>query len=184
MKILYYDVSIISAHWLYQVKSILLLIPMWLRVCCLCNMVPKTNDTSFNYCTVTVGSDVDRIFCWTVPADQQVCSQPFDSNYSVVKAWAETASHCGNKCLRNDCVRRPEGSELSAGTGRLATWVPARRDPTNQGRMKSTYCDVVIEVLVSSWHKAVGTSLKRRFSTSWAPPDSQRQKRRKEPCWA
>lgn len=155
---------------------------MWLCVCAVCVtfQVAKTNDTSINDCTVTMGSDADRIFCWTVPADQQVCSKPFDSNYTVVKAWAEKASQCGNKCWRNDCVRRPEGSELSAGTWRLATWVPAHRYPTNQGRRKSTYCNVVIEVLVSSLHKPVGTSLKQWFSTSWASPD----KSEKEPCWA
>lgn len=158
---------------------------MWLHVCVMCAscvtslQVLKTNGTSLNYCTKIMGSDIDIIFCWTVPADQHVCSQPFDSNYSVVRAWAEKASQCGNKCYWNDCVRRPEGGELSAGTWRTATWVPAHGDPTNQGWIKSTYCDVVIEVLVSSLHKPSGTSLKRWFSTSWAPPDSQRQKRRK-----
>lgn len=147
-------------------------------VCVTSFQVP--NDTTLNHWTVTMCSDVDRIYCWTVPADQQVCSQPFDSNYSVVKARAEKASQCGNKCLRNDCVRRPEGSKLSAGTRRLATWVPAHRDPTNQGWIKSTYCDVAIEVLVSRLHKPIGTSPKQCFSASWAPPD----KSEKEPCWA
>lgn len=67
-----------------------------------------------------MGSNID-IFYWAVPADQRVCSQPFGSNYSVVEAAAQNASQCGNKCLRNDCVRWPEGIELSAGTLRSAT---------------------------------------------------------------
>lgn len=50
-----------------------------------------------------MGSRVDIIFYWVIPADQQVCSQPFGSNYSVLEASAENASQCGNKCLRNDC---------------------------------------------------------------------------------
>lgn len=74
-------------------------------------------------------------------ADQQACSQPFGSNYSVVEASVEMASQCGNKCLRNYCMRWPEGRGLCRDSvvGHL-TWIPAHTYPTNQGQMKNASC--------------------------------------------
>ncbi len=128
-----------------------------------------------------MGRKVNITFYWVIAADQQVCSQPFGSNYSVLKASAENASQCGNECLRNDCVSWPEGTELSAGTH--LTWIPAHTALTNQGRMKNTVCNYGRKkwfrwAVWLKWEEK-NPCLHLHLSTSF----NIRQERRKKDAW-